>query len=868
MSASEQSVLLPPHIPKKYRGGVSKNRSKNAFHPSRPTAARSTRIRKPVQRDPNIISWSQAVPIIASKDPDGYSELLKDVLSANPGTSFRFNRPTPASSNFPGSHISQKPWEPLLHQKRQYVGTSKEQRTYENHADHVLDGMEDELSFGNAAPPSQPNERAQCPHIRCSDYPSATYRVNRYDGEELSPWCLHLLHVHHTAPFPCGEKDCDRKEQYGFFMQQDLVKHVRDDHPLVGALHRLRGRVNPILLDREPNVIGDNRPKKDARPSTPINTIKDSGFVAPQRGMQRSSSQHLPSPDLDRTLTPRQVSFMHEGTQQNHTSLRVNPSSGTPRAVDHKPFIQGDDYDSDIQILESDPFTSQEMPSGDIKVFPCPMKGKSNCEKMFTALTSAGANASTHANSRARCTYSGCEKMISLADPGILKAHLMLHERDRTISSSLRNFSNPKYHRPIPSTIPNSQSSSVEPNLDNAIANPGVVHSAVKEDRAALFLTRITIDPSYEFSDEEDFARPAVRRIPCVSEENSSTTVPVEVTAVPTEPALSAEKARKIYLPATKSQAETRRIHADNVPTPSAPTELPDCSKVIQSDSIEQPEGVQQAVFKNPIVTPQAKQKTGKSYSSGSLEAEDYDELSLGPDGFVMISSRLRSNPRPLSASDGQVKIEGNDVRGTSVLPIRKRRYSAHDGIDDIDELNADGPIGTLMLGQHSYVKQEKEDARPMKSNRPILKPKKVQLKRKTGNMLASQPTIQDQTPLTPAKNKQKLTQVSTPINLAEERNPNASIGLDVSLPFASGIASSSPTIRVKRPNGLNPRAGSPLLGLLTAARQVIHSRTVKQEEDEGIFKTPGGTYRRCGEDGLACGRPFCFTCGSAIVGS
>jgi len=39
--------------------------------------------------------------------------------------------------------------------------------------------------------------------------------------------------------------------------------------------------------------------------------------------------------------------------------------------------------------------------------------------------------------------------------------------------------------------------------------------------------------------------------------------------------------------------------------------------------------------------------------------------------------------------------------------------------------------------------------------------------------------------------------------------------------------------------------------------------RTAKQDDVNGDVVTPGGTLRRCGQDGFVCGRAFCFKCHS-----
>lgn len=84
----------------------------------------------------------------------------------------------------------------------------------------------------------------------------------------------------------------------------------------------------------------------------------------------------------------------------------------------------------------------------------------------------------------------------------------------------------------------------------------------------------------------------------------------------------------------------------------------------------------------------------------------------------------------------------------------------------------------------------------------------------------------------------------------------------DVGMMPPPSALDSSPTARQTRIQAGRAAQPSDRFGLRTATglRHVRRTK-VKQEGEESLVWTPGGTLRRCGQNGFACGRPFCFTC-------
>ena len=237
---------------------------------------------------------------------------------------------------------------------------------------------------------------------------------------------------------------------------------------------------------------------------------------------------------------------------------------------------------------------------------------------------------------------------------------------------------------------------------------------------------------------------------------------------------------------------------------------------------------------KTPLpATPSSRKKTSKNPLHRVLsQQEDLDELSLGPDDFKIISTRTRSTPEEVF---GSVRIK----RETSIfqtLPsttkatttTKKRRFSEILAAEEVDELGADAIFG------HS--------AGPSK-----------RIKRET--------TVDLNT--TPMVHRVKVQRKQTKQAYREEARKS---GID--LPIPNHVRSSS-IIRASTPlldltpttsrvivDSTNRSGGKVISGLLTPTRNAKAAPAI-------VVKTPGGTYRKCGEGEFRCGRSFCFRCGS-----
>jgi len=241
------------------------------------------------------------------------------------------------------------------------------------------------------------------------------------------------------------------------------------------------------------------------------------------------------------------------------------------------------------------------------------------------------------------------------------------------------------------------------------------------------------------------------------------------------------------------------------------------------------------------------------------FDADDLDELSLGLDDFVLMSSQPRTNPRPSTV----VRVKQEDAtEGPRTAPIassKKRKLSMFQANDEEDELRI---ISSSRPG-------------PSSVSRPQIKTEADENAPPLSNTIASKRKDARPDPLSTPRNKgkKKVNRINTPLlDLTPSRSANVNPNGTGEI-VDSEAPSSSPT-HPKTSSG-NEEDGarhqkevaetdSLLIGLLTPVRKQHWTGDPLQGEKVTIvIKTPGGTLRRCGEDDFSCGRSFCFRCGS-----
>jgi hypothetical protein len=703
--------------------------------------------------------------------------------------------------------------------------------------------------------------RAPCPHAECRSYSKIMYRLQRLDSEDLSEMCLHLFRVHHTTPFPCGELHCKRKGEEGYFMQADLVKHVRIAHPNAGALQRLRGRVDAELLDRGTELA---RPPKNMSSvplnERPVSQARDSDFMSPSKRYDArvtSSSRPFSSSSHDRT--PRGTTGMMGAStptpMTSVSSLKVNRSSAMTVAMrevseSHESLMSEEQADEVIimsswtgqvpgEQLNGVPTAKPRTPAFREPLVQGPALSKDVTGRgvLPTPIASTWDSPGHVADGQFKRNES--LHLISSDEP---EASTEVQPSRHPSSSATRTASGSKQS---PNRTSNPQGF-LDKRRTISLAEPRNKASSTRKSVSQVF-SRNTVDPSYEFSDEEVGIEPITKQLPPKSEAASSTA---------SQPAANAL--------ATNTSTKMPPATAQLVTKPSLVAPAAKASTKVQSATVQ------------PIANPSTETPANrrKSLLQRVLES-DYDELSLGADDFAFMFSQPRTDSR--ASSKVQVKEENatDTPQNISSVPARKRKLSMFRAGSD-DELCVIGPSPPLhqplpTVSNHQ-IKVEVDDA-----TLPLHQPIKTKARaRKVSDIYPEASSSSQPKPQARRISKNQPTSRNTPLldltpSRSKASNPNGREILD------SAAEESSPPEQVSSPNHPRNRTraqreaagtSSPLVGLLTPVRRKRWSGDLLEgEEVTVVVKTPGGTLRRCGEDGFECGRSFCFRCGERREG-
>ncbi|KAE9368822.1 hypothetical protein N431DRAFT_64758 [Stipitochalara longipes BDJ] len=820
--------------------------------PVRPPAIdRPSRVRKPAQRDSKIITWSEAVDTIRSLDPVLHAEMLEDTKRMKVGY---WPSDYPGTGSNPGKSFSEN--RPRVNESADGYRPKNNGRTFENFA--VPESHPESMPVAASPSPEETKVRAPCPHADCRPYDTIVYRLQRLDKEDLSEMCLHLFRVHHTTPFPCGEIGCKRKGEDGFFMQADLVKHVRIDHPNAGAFQRLRGRVDSDLLDR------NTRPPKNMSSvplnDRPVSRARDSDFMSPSKRNDRrvtpSSRPFSSSSDHDRT--PRGTTGMLGASTSTPmtsvSSLKVNRSSGTTVVMREASEFQ-------------ERLMSEEQVNGamDMSNWAGHAPTQHFNGPVFAKARTPPVRESLLEGSPLSRSISGRDvlptPLASIWDSPRHEGHGLSapHDNPQSVSRNTRevetesSLPKPKVSRAIrtasgsqlpplyklanpPSSLDKGRTSSLPEPRNKALSNNAP---------SSQLLPRNTLDPSYEFSDEEASTEPAVTQTMPKSNMAPSTASQPAANISPTQ--------------TTSTEPSTKSAPAPAQPVTKAVLPTPATKSAKKS--------VAPQMTKSLIATPANKRKS----TLQRVLDDDYDELSLGADDFVFMFSRPRTDARPTS----NVRVKQEDSTETpqfiSSVPARKRKLSMFRAGSD-DELCVIGPSPPHPLSTVSKpdVKVEEDDAAL-----PLPLPAKPKLGTiRVSDIQAEASSSQPNSYAQQRSNNQSATTSTPLLNLTPSQSkpshPNDSREiLDSAAESSSPNQASSPTHPRKRTRGQREAGtSSPLVGPLTPVKRKRWSGDpLKGEEVTVVVKTPGGSLRRCGEDRFECGRSFCFRCGEKSTG-
>jgi hypothetical protein len=857
---------------------------------------RPARTRKPAQKDSRIISWSEAVDTIESLDSDLHAGILEDIRTTNgrnwkfenaistSGQDRRFTQPRPRSSqkveelqdeNQLPSLPRRRPIDPIDEQEHHSSPNFPGGRYIDltDDAEHRIPG-----SMAVEVTPEQDEfliPSAPCQHFECKLYSTVMYRLQRREDEDLSEMSLHLFRVHHTTPYPCGEVNCKRRGEEGYFMQADLVKHVRTAHPTFSALHRLRGRVDSELLDRIDLARLSANPASIQPSNRPVSQQRDSDFMSPRKesGMRVAQSARPPSSsfDPDRTLTPRDITSIPGAStftpMTSVSSLKENHSSGSSKALRELSHAKERPNGKANTGFDANwpGFSPEEQVVNGCSAGPSrrPSPGASSSSKgLFQGSGSRHNALPTPKASLGRSLGPTVDfedpKRASTVTPNLKETN---HQTESTKQSGASSVQKPiTGPTSSPCSIPNSHSSSQKFSqsfleskgtsqvevVSSSQVSPSKTSTSKPAQVQESFL-RNTVDPAYEFSDEELGIEPTTKEAPPQSSistpSSSNPALPKQHTLPPIPDKVIQATANPPIAPlASKTSSITTKS-----------------STMLSDDARSRNPKISQLQAKLSTVTPTANRKPPRAIPSRVFDADDLDELSLGLDDFVLMSSQSRTNPRPSTV----VRVKQEDAtegpRTAPVASTKKRKLSMFQADNDEDEL---GIISSSRLAPSSVsnprIKTEADENNPPLYNTTVSK--------------RNDPRPDPST--TPRnKGKKKANRISTPfLDLTPNRrtifNPS-----DTREIVDSEAPSSSPThIKTSSENeedGVRDQkqvAGtdSLLIGLLTPVRkQRLTGDPLQGEKVTIVIKTPGGTLRRCGEDDFSCGRSFCFRCGS-----
>jgi hypothetical protein len=856
------------------------------------TPQRPARTRKPAQKDSRIISWSEAVDTIESLDPDLHAGILEDIRTTNgdnwkfdnaistSGQDRRFAQPRPHSSP-EADKIQEENQLPRLPRRRPIdpIGEPEHHSSLNLPGGRYID-LTDEAEHeipGSMAVEVTPEQEeflipsAPCQHFDCRLYSTTMYRLQRREDEDLSEMSLHLFRVHHTTPYPCGEVNCKRRGEEGYFMQADLVKHVRTVHPTISALRRLRGRVDSELLDRIDLARLSANPASIQSSNRPVSQQRDSDFMSPRKesAIRVTQSARPPSSsfDPDRTLTPRDITSMPGAStftpMTSVSSVKANHSSESSkvvREVSHDSERANDQADTgfdtngsrcwpDEHVVDE----SSAVPSRSL------ISGASSSSKGLFQGSGSGHNAlPTPKTSLGRSlgppvVFEDPQRVSTVAPNLDETNHRAESAKHSSLSSVQKPVTGPKSS---PRSIPNSQSSSQKFSQDlseskrtsqvEVVSSSQVSSSKTNTSKPAQVqesFFRNTVDPAYEFSDEELGIEPTTKGPPAqfsISTPSSSDPALPKQYTLPSIPDKVIQATAKPPMAPLSSQ--TSSIAAKS-------------STKLSDDARPRNPQISHLQAKLSAVTPTAKRNPPRAIPSRVFDAEDLDELSLGLDDFVLMSSQPRTNPRPSTVVRVKQEDATEESRTAPVASSKKRKLSMFQVDNEEDEL---GIISSSRLAQSSVsyprIKKETDENGPPSSNTTVSKRKDA---------------LPDPSSTSRNKGKKKANRISTPLL---DLTPNRRTIINGEI-VDSEAPSSSPThIKTSSENeedGVRDqkkvaKTDSLLIGLLTPVRKQRWTGDPLQGENVTVvIKTPGGTLRRCGEDAFSCGRSFCFRCGS-----
>ncbi|XMA18699.1 hypothetical protein WAI453_011490 [Rhynchosporium graminicola] len=830
-----------------YRPLLAVKRTEPQYDSDQAPHDRPIRARRPAQTDPRILNWNQAIDSIESVDPVLHAGITEDVKRANRGPlQYSHRRHEPRLESDIDTPIQSQETTPPAEIRHSYddlpIRSSLAVEATSEEEDFLIPG-------------------APCPHVDCKTQSTILYRLQRREHEDLSEMCLHLFQAHHTTPFPCGEIGCSKKGEDGYFMQLDLVKHVRRTHKNASALYRLRGRIDPALLDPQAAIA---RPTVTSDPlQRPLSRRRDSDFLSPQKGQARNLSSSQPAGfDPDRTLTPRGMAGLNFTPMTSVSSMKVHHHSATSLGVRDIDTSQdrtiSDSQVGSSQILSSQPRKETTMHSGSLVQEAQGFSQIANQRRVNSDPIVQSEESSRRHFEPASGRPVGALKTPSPVIPaGILTSAIVdltspttgnqKHiEPDITKQDFMRSQSQVTI---LPASKPVVEEAAFK-GESSTVSRVVTTTALPKHPPINSSMFRSTVNAAYEFSDEEQ-------------EMQSPKTVPVHQFHTPRHG--PKQRAKVPIVPASVSSR-----FAVVIPTPKPFVEPPIGGRIGALKAVAKPVATPGCQIKPPATIaplsgpsstrPKATVKlaaTPAAKRHARVRSEDLDELSLGVDEFILLSSRQRTNPLPIR----QIGIKHEDLVSSpallSVPATRKRKLDAiHD--HSIDELSAFNQLSKNGLFQPTIKTETDEPSLP--AMRPIM-PKR---KGRPSTVLGVVESSSSQEGSSRASELMQ-TITSTPLlDLTPVRNARIKAERMKEIGDSETEEDEDPDSPTHRPRQ-RPREQTARPVISGNNSSVTMSRwnrdSLKAKQVSVLVKTPGGTMRRCGVDGFECKRSFCFRC-------
>jgi hypothetical protein len=454
------------------------------------------------------------------------------------------------------------------------------------------------------------------------------------------------------------------------------------------------------------------------------------------------------------------------------------------------------------------------------------------------------------------CKYLGCGKLINNG-PGNMVLHLEAHEKLSRASSAAKEPHSVSSCKLL-SNVSNPQSSSRETNSRAFIRESENSHSsrALEGNMPVTHVGESFIDRSYEFSDEDDGIRPGFwRPAPKLPIPQKPISVPQSLFSPPTK--VESPQSPSAKVSSTKANTQSydtkeeirpamRMPHPDPLSSPkplSVPQSFFAPPTRFQSLRIAAAEGPPTEVGKGPVKSHQpvvatpSEPETRKLAIHNVLASDEFDELSLGEDGFILLSVRPRSNKQVRLNLPIQVKDEEADNQSSLVQSSKKRLLSSLLDYDDIDELAGDSPMMSTPCHPGPLISPAKTPVRVSggAAMHRMLKPK---WKKGSTNMVELQTSSSSMGDLashiSTTRHQQVPAQRQMPSMDIAKRGSSEVGASRAEIPSTSELGS-SPTSRLAETSGHEDAArSSNFLVLVTPHKQTWVGRRVKQE-DAGV---------------------------------